>query len=107
MRVTDLLSEIKIDNSELTEVLQCHPLQIVSECMEIPVWKIEYSYCTQRGNNRTATKYLFLEENSWDKVENEFMKHIQNLNDKHPERKLSNVKILDTNFLGKLILELE
>ena len=101
------MSEIKVDDFKLTEVLECHPLQIASECVEIPVWKIEYSYQTQRGNNKTATKYLFLEEYSWDKVENEFMKHIQNLNDKRPERKLSNVKILDANFMGKLILELE
>jgi hypothetical protein len=107
MKITNILSEAKIDDSDLAEVIQCHPRQIISSELEIPVWKIEYSYDTQRGNHREAVKYLFLEDFSWDRVENEFMQHINTINEKYPERKLSNVKILDANFMGKLKVELE
>lgn len=107
MKITEILSEAKINDSDLLEVVHCHPRQIASECLDIPVWKIRYSYCTQRNNLKEAVKYLFLEEESWDKVESEFMKHMKNLNEKYPERKLSNVQILEANFMGKLTLELE
>lgn len=107
LRIIDLLHDAKISDSDLLEIKQCHPRQIASECLEIPVWKVKYSYCTQRNNQKVAAKYLFLEEESWDKVESEFMKHMKNLNEKYPERKLSNVQILEANFMGKLTLELE
>ncbi len=107
MKITDILSEAKISDSDLLEVIQCHPRQIASECLEIPIWKVRYVYYTQRNNQKEAIKYLFLEEESWDKVESEFMKHMKNLNEKHPERKLSNVQILEANFMGKLTLEFE
>lgn len=107
MKITQILSEAKISDSDMEEVVQCHPRQIASECLDIPVWKIRYSYYTQRKNQKEAIKYFFLDAESWDKIESEFMKHIESLNEKYPERKISNVQILDADFMGKLILELE
>ena len=40
-------------------------------------------------------------------VENEFMNYIESMKEKHPERKLSNVEILDTMFMGKIYIPLE
>ena len=54
----------------MEEFKQCHPKQIISEEVSIPIWKVKYSYNTNRGNPKTATKYLFLEESAWDMVEN-------------------------------------
>ena len=40
-------------------------------------------------------------------VDNEFMNHIKFINEKYPERKLSNVEILDAEFMGKVYISLE
>ena len=40
-------------------------------------------------------------------VENEFIDYIESMNEKHPERKLSNVEILDAEFMGKVYISLE
>ena len=40
-------------------------------------------------------------------VDNEFMNYINSMNEKHPERKLSNVKILEAEFMGKIYIPIE
>lgn len=40
-------------------------------------------------------------------VENEFMNYIESMNEKHSERKLSNVEILEAEFMGKVYISLE
>jgi hypothetical protein len=107
MKISDLLTQCKISDSALSEIIEAHPKQIVSDRLYIPVWKINYSYCTARGNPKEAVKYIFREETDWDIVPLEFEKYMNEMNEKHPERKLSNVKILDTSFIGKLELEFE
>lgn len=91
----------------MEEFKTCHPKQIMSEDIPIPIWKIIYRYKTTRGNDRTATKYIILEECSWDMIDDEFQHYITEFNEKHPERKLSNVEILDSVFLGKVYIPLE
>ena len=70
-------------------------------------WKIKYKYTTARGNPKEAVKYMFLDKNAWDSVDQEFMNYIKELNEKYPERIASNVEILDAVYFGKLYLELE
>lgn len=91
----------------MEEFKTCHPKQIMSEDIPIPIWKIIYRYKTTRGNDKTATKYIILEECSWDMIDDEFQHYIAEFNEKHPERKLSNVEILDSVFLGKVYIPLE
>ena len=62
---------------------------------------------TNRDNDKTAIKYVILKEDGWDLIDMKFMKHIEEENRKHPERKISNVEILDTEFLGEVFLPLE
>ena len=40
-------------------------------------------------------------------VDNEFMNYVKSINEKYPERKLSNVEILDAEFMGKVYISLE
>ncbi len=91
----------------MLEFLKIHPKQLISEEIPIPVWRVHYSYMTARGNPKEADKYIIDDEQSWDTVENRFDLYIDEENIKHPERKLSNVEILDTNFLGYAYLILE
>lgn len=107
MKITELQFICKYDDSIMEELKYCHPLQIANKEITIPVWKIEYKYKTARGNPKKAIKYLFLKEDGWDMVDNEFMKYIEQQNEKSPERKISNVEILDAEFMGNIYLPLE
>lgn len=107
LKITDLLSECKADNSDMYEFLEIHPKQLISTELRVPVWRIHYSYVTARGNLKEADKYIIDYEFSWDRIEIVFGKYIQELNDNYPERKVSNVKILDASFLGEVFLKLE
>jgi len=107
MKISELQAVCKYDDSEMEEVKNCHPKQIASAVIPIPVWKIKYKYITARGNPKEAVKYMFLDKNAWDCIDQEFFYYIEYENERHPERKLSNVEILDSMFLGKLYIELE
>lgn len=51
-------SVCKYDDSIMEEFKQCHPKQIISEEVPIPIWKIKYKYDTARGNHKTAKVYI-------------------------------------------------
>lgn len=91
----------------MEEFKQIHPKQLIGEEIPIPVWKIHYSYYTARGNPKEADKYILDNENAWDRIEDKSMNYIEEQNKKYPERKLSNVKILDSYLMGKVYLKLE
>lgn len=107
MKISKLQAICEYNDSDMEEFTKCHPKQIISDQITIPIWKIIYRYKTTRGNDRTATKYIILEECSWDMIDDEFQHYIAEFNEKHPERKLSNVEILDSVFLGKVYIPLE
>ena len=107
IKITELLSECKLDNSDMEEFKSIHPKQLIGDYVPIPVWRIHYSYVTARGNPKEADKYIIRDSTAWDYVEDEFKRYIEEQNRKHHERKLSNVKILDCTFMGTAILELE
>lgn len=107
MKITDLLASCKLNDFSMEEFLYIHPKQLIGWYVPIPVWKIHYSYLTARGNPKEADKYIIRDKTAWDYIDNEFNYYIQEQNEKHPERKLSNVKILDISFMGEAVLELE
>ena len=107
IKITELLSECKLNDSSIEEFKSIHPKQLIGDYIPIPVWKIHYSYYTSRGNPKEADKYIIRDESAWDLVDNEFNNYIKEQNEKHPERKLSNVEILDCTFMGTAVLELE
>ena len=91
----------------MEEFKNIHPKQLIGDYVPIPVWKIHYSYYTARNNLKETDKYIIRDSTAWDYVEDEFKHYIEEQNRKHPERKLSNVKILDSSFMGTAVLELE
>ena len=107
MTISELQKNCLMNDSVMCEFKEAHPKQIISTEIPIPVWKVTYKYKTNRNNDKTAIKYLILEENDWDLIDSIFKEHIEEENRKHPERKLSNVAILDTEFLGEVFLQLE
>lgn len=107
IKITDLIKQCTINDSDMQEVLNAHPKQFIGDCLEVPVWRVNYTYTTARGNKKEAVKYIFRQECQWDCIEYVFERYIDKQNEKHPDRKLSNVKILDTEYLGELNIELE
>lgn len=108
MKITDLQKTVCLTSSHLEEFTRCHPKQIVASCdLDVPVWKVKYSYDTARGNRKEAIKYLILNEFAYDCVDNMFNSHIKEINERNPERKISNVEILDVEFLGNASIPLE
>lgn len=107
MTKKELLSKSTVLDADMNCVLAAHPLQIISEELYIPVWSVNYSYVTQRGNEKATTKYMFLHCGDWDIAEREFQDYIKKFNDCHPDRKILNVKILDMDYMGKIFILLE
>lgn len=110
MKITDLLQNCYYDSVEefdLDEFKNIHPKQLINDRLPIPIWKIHYSYYTARGNPRETDKYLIAGAGDWDIVEMEFDSYIRKESEKRPERKLSNVKILDASYIGKLYIDFE
>ena len=103
----DLLNLCVVDDQDIEQVINAHPLQIISKVLYVPVWKVEYSYTTKRENQKTAVKYMFLYEYDWDIAEREFNSYINEFNKLHPDRPISNVEILDIDYIGKMFIELE
>ena len=110
MKIKDLLQNCYYDgvgDAVMDELKNIHPKQLINDRLPVPVWKIHYSYYTARGNPKEADKYLIADDVDWDIVELEFNSYIQRENKKHPERELSNVKILDSFYMGKFYIDFE
>lgn len=107
MNVSELLKNCCVEDSQMLEFVEAHPKQIIGDMIDVPIWKILYKYTTKRNNDKSATKYIILDENSWDLVETKFNNHITEINEKHPERAVSNVEILEAEFLGKVFLNID
>lgn len=107
IKIIDLIKQCTINDLDMQEVLNAHPKQFIGGCIEVPVWRVSYTYTTARGNNKEAVKYIFRHEFQWDCIEYLFERYIEKQNEKHPDRKLSNVKILGAEYLGEINIELE
>lgn len=107
MNIKDILSIASCENSDVADVINAHPKQFLSTEIRVPIWRIFYSYLTARKNERTAVKYIFHREDYWDSVDNAFIDLIDDFNDKHKDRKISNVKILESEYIGDFVLALE
>lgn len=102
-----MLKDCSLNDSDMKEFKQIHPKQLISGEIPVPIWRVHYSYCTTRGNPKEADKYIIKDESAWDCIDNEFNQYMQDQNEKYPERKLSNVEILDASFIGYVYLSLE
>lgn len=101
MNIKELLYEARGDASSVCNILSANPKQFISEELNIPIWQVKYKYTTARNNEKEAVKYIFLNEDDWDLVDSEFNEYIEKFNKKYPYKKISNVKILDVEYMGK------
>lgn len=108
MKLKDCISELKnISLYKKEKLFNSNPKQWINQEIKFPVWVINYSYVTNRGNPKQHSKYFIGGEDEWDLLENVFNQEIQNFNERNPERAISNVQILEMTFAGEYIIPLE
>jgi len=79
-----------------------HPSQLLSSMVSVPIYEVEYSYYTKRGNYRVARKYGFLpeHENLDFQIEMLLNDWVEEQNKRKPYRKISNVEILEIRSIA-------
>lgn len=107
MNREEFLEQLVVNDSKMKEFLQIHPKQLISSEVKVPVWQIKYSYLTARNNEKTSIKYILAAESDYDIIEAEFWEYIKAINENLPYRAISNVEILDIDYMGECFIELE
>lgn len=78
-------------------IKKLHPTQFLTGRLTAPLYEVEYSYVTVRGNFRKAYKYILLrlEHDDLDlEIEMIFSDWVEELNRKCPYRRILNAQIL-------------
>ena len=78
-------------------IKKLHPTQFLTGRLTAPLYEVEYSYVTVRGNYRQAYKYILLrlEHDDLDlEIEMIFSDWVEELNRKCPYRRILNAQIL-------------
>ena len=78
-------------------IKKLHPTQFLTGRLTAPLYEVEYSYVTVRGNYRKAYKYILLrlEHDDLDlEIEMIFSNWVEELNRKCPYRRILNAQIL-------------
>ena len=78
-------------------IKKLHPRQFLTGRLTAPLYEVEYSYVTVRGNYRKAYKYILLrlEHDDLDlEIEMIFSDWVEELNRKCPYRRILNAQIL-------------
>lgn len=78
-------------------IKKLHPMQFLTGRLTAPFYEVEYSYETVRGNYRKSHKYILLrlEHDDLDlEIEMIFSDWVEELNRKHPYRRILNAQIL-------------
>ena len=87
-----------------------HPKQILNMQLTIPLYRVQYSYMTQRGHVRQSEKYFFATAGEHDElymeVEMKLQDWFEDENRRRPYRAVSNVTILDISRVAYATLTL-
>lgn len=78
-------------------IKKLHPTQFLTGRLTAPLYEVEYSYVTVRGNYRKAYKYILLRLENDDldlEIEMIFSDWVEELNRKCPYRRILNAQIL-------------
>lgn len=90
--------------TKLKDILnEVHPKQIVYAGEFMSIYKVTYSYVTKRNNKRQGIKYFICNSyNPQKDLTPEMTRYVNDFNNKYPYKQISNVKILETVWLGSV-----
>lgn len=72
--------------------------KFIEKKITFKVYKVKYTYKTNKGNPKENEKYLIADYEERAKLD--FIEYINNFNKEKPFRAISNVKILDIELIG-------
>lgn len=84
---------------------KAHPKQIINKVgnLKCSLFEVKYEYTTNRNNKKDGVKYFFLDTfNPQHDLENELNQWVINYNNENEHRRISNVKLLESQCLGYL-----
>lgn len=88
---------VKADNIDF-EFVEDMNFKFIDNEIRFNVYKVEYSYKTNRGNNKENHRYLIA--NDFGDARIKFIEYINKENNLKPYRTVLNVKILNTVLIG-------
>ena len=91
-------------------IKKLHPTQFLTGRLTAPLYEVEYSYVTVRGNYRKVYKYILLrlEHDDLDlEIEMIFSDWVEELNRKCPYRRILNAQILKITPIAYATIQFE
>lgn len=95
-----------INQKDKELLLNLNPKQMISNTgIDITIFEVEYDYTTVRGNRKNGKKYFVKSGlNPERDMVSDFNFYINKFNENNQERKLLNVKFLNSRCLGYMSL---
>ena len=106
--IADLLKNCKnkyLSEDIEKELLKAHPKQVIIEDTRFILYKVKYQYTTVRHNRKEGIKYFVLRSsNPSMNIEKVLLDWIESFNIENKHRQLSNVKFLESQCLGYIVI---
>lgn len=100
-QILDLCKKDSEGGRLLEKLRQQNPHRILVERMCFPVYTIQYSFTSKRGNLKTGIKYLIGAKN-YDEASQRLLNFIGDFNKRHPYKAMLNADILNCYSVGVL-----
>lgn len=111
VKLKDILNISKVNDTSLSFIKDLDSKHFIYEDIKVPVWEIKYN-CLLIHSNETITETIYIlskNEYELDSVELEIYEHIRDMYvDVNVQLDcVADLTIIEANYLGELILEVE
>lgn len=94
------------DNELRKKLVNIHPRNFIKSKLEIPVYKIQVSYETERGKYKEAEKYMLLNNTSEQEYSDIWADMFARDYESEHKESIRNLKVLDVVFVGDAVLQI-
>lgn len=100
------IGTFEIFDADLKEKLKSvHPENLLSTKLILPVYQINISYTTEKGNYRTADKYMIMNSEKDNAYFNFWLDmFVNDYNDNHPKHRMNNPNINSVKKICEAVL---
>lgn len=95
----NVILDLYQDEAKNKELIHDMNLKLIPTTIRFNIYKIIYTYKTKRGNRKKNYRYAISKDT--DDAIIQFIDYINQYNDKKQYRAVSNVKILETYYVGQ------
>lgn len=94
------------DNELKKKLMSIHPQNFIKTRIVHPVYKVTVSYTTERGNYKELEKYMILDSPGEAEYEDFWADMFARDYKNEHKRKIKNLKILRTEYIGDAVLQI-